>query len=308
MSYGALILDAARLALRNPFLWFFGFFVSGSSANINFQTNFGGGDAPLGPGGVPQWVSGNLTLVIVVAVVVGLVVAVASIFFTVLSQGGLADSVAALDRGESRRFGSTFRAGLGSFWRVLGLDLLLLLIGLVILAILAFLSVLLIVATFAVTESAGLRILVVFFVGLLVLALALILFVPLYIVGKFALRRLVLGGDSIGGSISGGYGLFREYLGRSLLLWLIVVGLGIGIGIALALVGLILGLLFSALFAAVSDAGSPVLTAIVSVVAGLFLFGPLLVAAAIVGTFNSGYWTLAYLRLEATPEVSAEEV
>ena len=306
MSYGALILDAVRIAFRNPFLWFFGFFVGGTSININFQTNFGGDGLPFGPGDVPRWVSGNLTLIIVVAAVLGLLIVVAAIFFTVLSQGGLADGVAALDRGEPRRFGSTFRAGLGSFWRVLGLDLLLLLIGLVILAAIAFLSILLIVATFAVTESAGLRILVIIFVGLLALVLALVFFVPLYIVGQFALRILVLGGESVGNSISGGYRMFREYLGRSLLVWLIAVGLSIGIGLVLALVGFILGTAFSALVTAVFGVNSPVLTAVVAVVAGLLLFGPLVVAAAIVGTFNSGYWTLAYLRIATTADTAAE--
>ena len=306
MSYGALILDAVRLAVRNPFLWFFGFFVSGTSTNINFQANFGEDGSLFGPGDVPQWVSGNPVLVIVAGVVIGVLIALAAIFLSVLSQGGIVDGIAALDRGEPRRFGSTFRAGLGNFWRVLGLDLLLLLIGLVILAILAFLSVLLIVATFAVTESAGLRILVIIFVGLLALVLALVLFVPLYIVGQFALRRLVLGGERVVNSISDGYGMFREYLGRSLLVWLIAVGLGIAISIVLVLIGLVLGLLFSALLTAVSNVGSPVLTAIVAVVAGLLLFGPLVVAAAIVGTFNSGYWTLAYLRIATTSNTAAE--
>ena len=58
--------------------------------------------------------------VIIVFVLLALVLFVIFLALVVISNGGLADSVAAIERGERRRFGSTWRAGTSRFWRVLG--------------------------------------------------------------------------------------------------------------------------------------------------------------------------------------------
>ena len=79
-------------------------------------------------------------------------------------------------------------------------------------------------------------------VGLLAVLLLIVVFVPLSIIGQYALRDIVVRRERVLGSVGSGYGLFRRNIGSSLLLWLIQIGLSIGIGIAFILVVLIVGL------------------------------------------------------------------
>jgi ABC-type sugar transport system permease subunit len=79
---------------------------------------------------------------------------------SIISQGALSESVAAIDRGEGRRFGSTFRAGLRNFWRVLGYYALFFLIAVGLLVAIGVPIALVIGGTFAATQSTGARIIV----------------------------------------------------------------------------------------------------------------------------------------------------
>ena len=112
MNYGEFIKEAFWITLRNRFLWFFGFFISGGIGSSNFNPSAGGpGDFDGSPGDAPpawlsdptRWITDNLALVIAVIVTV-VVLVVVFIVLTLISQGALAESVAALHRGETRRF------------------------------------------------------------------------------------------------------------------------------------------------------------------------------------------------------------
>ncbi len=126
MNYGELLSEAFRLAWRNHFLWFFGFFVGGTGGSFNFPANFGGRqmDAPFGPVSGPlRWISENLALFLTTVIAVVVVLVLVFVALAMLSHGALAESVAALHRGEPRRFGSAWRAGTANLWRVLGLKI-----------------------------------------------------------------------------------------------------------------------------------------------------------------------------------------
>ena len=112
MNYGNLLSEAFRITWRNRFLWFFGFFVGGASFNLP-STNFGGQrDVPFGsPSGPLRWVSENLILFLVTVGVLVVVLALVFIVLAMIAHGALAESVAALHRGEGRRFGSAWRTG-----------------------------------------------------------------------------------------------------------------------------------------------------------------------------------------------------
>ncbi len=266
MNYGELISDAFRITWRNKFLWFFGFFVAGTGgSSFNIPANFGGsggGGGDFGdPGGFPEnSLQTSLTLAqsgpfqglpdnfILIAVLIGIVVLLLVLVFVALlliSDGGLADSVAAIKGGEERRFGSTWRAGVSNLWRVLGLNIMLFLISLGLLVAILLLPGLAFLVVFFVTESAGWRIAIGALGGLFALALMLAVFLPYWIIGKFALRSMVVGRDRVIGSIGEGYGLFRRNLGRSLLVGLILIGLSIGITIALLILLVILGIVLA---------------------------------------------------------------
>jgi hypothetical protein len=321
MNYGDLIRDAFRITLRNRYLWFFGFFVGGTGSNFggnigNFNpSNFNPNDFQRSGAGlsgltaqVGQGVLGNAVLIIGIVVVVLLLV-LFFILMSIISQGALADSVAAIDRGEARRFGSAFASGTGNFWRVLGYYVVFLLITLGFLVAIGIPVALLIGGTFAATQSTGARISVAVIVGIVAILLLIVIFIPLSIVAQYALRNIVVRRERVLGSVGSGYGLFRHNIGRSLLLWLIQLGLSIGIGIAFLLLLLIVVLVLALPVIGLAIAGYTTAAWIVGVIEGLLILLPiLLVATGAIGTFSHAYWTLAYLRLtpgtpEATPRV-----
>jgi hypothetical protein len=234
-----------------------------------------------------------------------LVIALFFIILAIISQGALADSVAALDRGQGRRFGSAFTSGMGNFWRVLGYYVVFFLIALGLLVLIAIPVVLLIGGTFAATQSTGARVSVAVVVGILAVLLLIVVFIPLSIIGQYALRDIVVRRERVLGSVGSGYGLFRHNIGRSLLLWLIQLALSIGIGIAFILLLLIVGLILALPAIALAVAGYSTAAIISGVIAGLILLPLLLVVAGAIGTFSHAYWTLAYLRLTAAPPTTS---
>jgi hypothetical protein len=219
-----------------------------------------------------------------------------------ISHGALAESVAALHRGEARRFGLAFRAGNSNFWRVLGLKVLFFLMALG-LGLLIFLPVALGgVALFSLSDSTGLRILAVVLGVVFVVVALVVVFLPFAIINKFALRELVVSRRRVLESISGGFGLFRRNIGRSLLVWLLQLAVMLGLGIATLVVLLIFGAIF--LGPAIALFATERVTAgiVAGVVGGLLFLIPLLVISGALGAFNHAYWTLAYLRLVEPPE------
>jgi hypothetical protein len=305
MNYGDLLSEAFRLTWRNRFLWFFGFFVGGASFNV--PSNFGGQQgAPFeaAPGPV-RWISENLALFLTLVIALVVVIALVFIVLAMLSHGALAESVAALHRGESRRFGLAWRAGTANFWRVLWLKGLIFLMALG-LALLILLPVGLgVVAVLAATDSTGVRVL---FIVLLVLVgfLALIfVFLPFAIINQFALRELVVGRRRVLESIGSGFGLFRRNIGRSLLVWLLQLGVMLGLGIAMLVVVVILGAILLGPAIALFAAEQTTAAVVVGIVGGLLFLVPLFVISGALSAFNHTYWTLAYLRFTEHPEGGA---
>jgi len=311
VNYGDLIRDAVAISWRNKFLWFFGFFAGGTGTNFlsNVPTgggNLDGGDfeqsggpgvaAQLGPG-----IFDNVAL-IVALFVVGVVVLLLFGALTLISQGALAENVSAIDRGEGRRFSSGWRAGLRNLWRVLGYYVVFFLITVGLLIAIGIPIALLIAGTFAATESVGARITVAVLAGLLGVLLLIAVFVPLSIVGQYALREVVVRREGVFASVGGGYGVFRSNVGRSLLLWLINLGLGIAVGIAVLIALLLVGLVLFLPTLLLAFADQSTAAVVAGIVAGAILLPLLLLVSGATGAFFHSYWTLAYLRLTGHSE------
>lgn len=314
MRYGEIISQAVGITWRNKFLWFFGFF-AGVGGSFNFPGGGGNAGGPGGgPGGLPgplsdvgRWISDNLALFLTVTITLVVVIGLVLIALSIISQAALTDSVAAIDRGERRRFGSTWRAGTANFWRVLGLKILLLLISLALGLALALVIGLPTAGVFVVTESVGARVVAVVLAVLAAIALLILVFVPFAVISQWALRRLVLDRERIVASIGGGIGLFRRNIGRSLLVWLIQLGLMLGAGILMIVVLIIFGLVLVGPAFLLANADYTAAAVAVGAVGGVVLLAIFLVLSSVLGTFNSSYWTLAYLRLTnpAAPETAA---
>ena len=305
MNYGELLSEAFRLTWRNRFLWFFGFFVAGAGGSFNFPTDFGGQMErnPLGGAEGPlRWISENVVLFLTAVIALVVVLALVFLVLSMISHGALADSVAALHRGETRRFGSAFRAGTATFWRVLGLKVLFLLMALG-LALIIFLPVVLGgIAVFSLSDSTGLRVLAVVLGVLFVLVAFIVVFLPFAIVNQFAMRELVVNRRRILESIGGAFGLFRRHIGRSLLVWLLQLAVMLGLGIAALVVIVIFGAILLGPAIALFATDHTTAGVVAGVVGGLLFLVPVFVISGAVGAFNHSYWTLAYLRLVEPPE------
>ena len=312
MSYGELITTALGITWRNRYLWFFGLF-AGGGASFNVPApggNFNFDDFERARGGLvpaaeaaPLAQGGSLeTSVVVALVAIGLVVLLVLLALSLISQGALVDSVAAIDAGGQRRFGTAWRAGTRSFWRVLGWAALLVAIVLLVLIVVGAPLAGLVVGVFSATESLGPRIAVGVIAGLLAVAVLLLLFVPFAIVAQLGLRELLLRGERPVASLRGGYRLFRANLGRGLLVWLIDLALGLGAVIALVLAALIVGLILFLPTIALAIAQQSAAAIATGVVAGLILLALLLTALGALGTFRHALWTLAWRRLQVAGE------
>ncbi len=295
MSYGEILKTAFTITRRNRYLWFFGLF-AGGTAGFNFPTNFsppGGGEDDPFAGNVPSVDPG----VIVAAVGVILLLVVAVIVLSLIAQGALIESVAAIDRGGERRFKTAWKSGTRTFWRVLGWAVLLVVIALGLLIVIGAPLAGIVFAVFSATESLGVRIAVGVVVALLAIAALIVLFIPLKIVAELSVRDLVLREERPVAAMRHGYRMFRAHLGPTLLTWLIQLGVSIGATIVLVIVGLVLAVVVAvptiALFAADLAAAAIAVLAL----AALILIPLFLVLFGALGTFTHSVWTLAYLRL-----------
>jgi hypothetical protein len=308
--------------LRNRYLWFFGFFggVGGSSSfNLNFPTGgrrFDGNDFDRSGASAPFFgqlpfdgpVSGVGVAALVGIVLLGLLIFLVFAILVVISNGGLTESVVAIDRGTRRSFGSTWRAGTSRFWRVLGYYILFLLIGLALLIAIAVPLGVVIAAVFAVTEAVGARVVTVVLAALVAIPLLIVVIVSLSIISQLALRELVVRGEGVLAAVGGGLRIFRQNLGRSILVWLIQIALIIVATIALLLAGVIVGLVLFVPTILLSVAEYTTAAVVTGVMAGLILVPLVIVVAAALGTFNHAYWTLAYLRISGREIPSSSRV
>jgi len=305
MNYSDLLSEAFRLTWRNRYLWFFGFFVVGGGGSFNFPANVGRQEMqdPFGPdAGALDWISNNLVLFLTAVISVVVVLALIFLVLSMISHGALAESIAALHRGETRGFGSAFRAGTANFWRVLGLKVLFFLIALG-LMLLIFLPVVLGgLAAFSLTDSTGLRVLAVALGVIFVFVALVVVFLPFAIINQYALRELVVSRRRIMESIAGGFGLFRSNIGRSLLVWLIQLAVMLGLGIAMLVVLVIFGAILLGPAIALFATEHATAGVVAGVVGGILFLVPVFVISGAVGAFNHAYWTLAYLRLVEPPE------
>lgn len=293
MAYGQLIKDAFHVALRNRYLWFFGLFAGVPSFNFSVQVPTGSDDSPGSSGsgaGFPELDAGVLVaLGLALLALIALFVALSAV-----SQGALADSVAAAQSGERRGFRAAWRAGRSTFWRVLGVFVLGFLIGLGLLLAVGLPLAGLVLAAFTLTDAIVVKVLAVVAAVLLGLAALVLIFIPFTVVLQYAVRELVLRGTAVVESLRAGWRLFRRNPLPSFLLLLIQQGIAFGAGFLTFLAILILTVpAFVLLVAGTGGVGIATagVTALVVIPLGLAALGA-------IGTFSHAFWTLAYLRLE----------
>lgn len=301
MNYAEVLSRALRMSWRYRYLWLLALFGGdyGSGSNYSYSgstSNPSSRSSSTSTAGLQpylDWLNGHLGLLIEIGVgflVLGL------IWFLVgcVASGGLVRAVAELDAGHPFRGRQAWTAGAGTFWRVLALRLLYLLVSLALGALLIGLPILL-----AISHPPGTLVFLILLVpfGLLFFAYA----VLADVVFKLALRCLVL--ELLGpiAAIGSALRLLGRQVGRVALFWLILIavafGLGIGLGVPLAIIAVVFAGPISQGVAS-GDVNLVVSTLAAASVVGLLVY---LTLAALLGTYWSAAWTLAYRRFDLLP-------
>lgn len=293
MNYGKLISRAFQITLRHRFLWLLGILAGGGG--LNFRSSYGGHENQYGRvesfDHVAAWVLAHLPLVIFIAVALFLIV----VFFAVLSiiaKGGLIASVADIEEQKPVSFAAGMDAGYHAFWRVLGVDLL---VGLGILSAIVCAAVPII--ALALTKHYVAAVLV----GLSLLLPLIAAFIYLGLLLMYAERLAVVAAAGVIASLTGAHRILFGFKGPVLLVWLIAIALGMGISLATLLVILVIALPHVAAGIAVYLTLGLIPTLIYAAVPALILFATALLLTGITNTFQSSYWTLAYLQLTRPP-------
>jgi len=293
MNYGKLISRAFQITLRHRFLWLLGILAGGAGGS--FQYSYGGHENQSGRvdsfDHVAAWALAHLPLVILLGLALFLIV----IFFVVLSiiaKAGLIASVADIEKQQTVSFVSGMDAGYHAFWRVLGVDLL---VGLGILSAIA--SAALPVVTLVLTKH---------YVAAVLLGVSLLLpliaaFIYLGLLLMYAERLAVAAAAGVIDSLTRAHRILFGFKGEVLLVWLIAIALALGISFATFLVILIIALPHIAAGIAVYLTLGLIPTLIYAAVPALMLFATTLLLTGITNTFQSSYWTLAYLELTKPP-------
>lgn len=284
MEYGKIIKQALEIAWHKKYLWVFGFFASMGGGGGNYNNFLDKDNASGAVSGIWGWITSNPGMVAaLIMAAVGLFVVLLILY--VISKGGLIKSVSQIYNNQSGNFETTLGYGLNYFWRVLGIDILLGLSYVLVLGLTILPLVLMILLGGGAAKIFGL---------LLIIFLALPVIALLYciaVIANFSYQAAVIEDQKIFEAILSGYVLFRANLGKSALLGLIIIGIALLYVVAFVIAMVILAIPF-------------IILGIVNLWAGLIpgiLIGlPLvLIVSGIYGTFNSGYWTLAYHELSA---------
>jgi hypothetical protein len=300
MDYGEVLSRAWRIIWRHKILWLFGILAGctnfgGSSGNAGsgVQYEFGPEDFnnTFGQMSIPDeaWVA-----IAIIAVLIGLVLAVIAIFLGTIGRIALIRGTVQADRGTgSLVFGELFGGSMPYFWRVFGL------------AVLIFLTVLLVVVIPIIIFS-----IVTLGIGLICLLPLFCLLIPLswflMIVIEQANIAIVVENLGIMDGLRRGWEVVRANLGPMILMGLILI-LGVGL-IGGAIIGLPLFLVVipSALGMAAQTEGSAIAGLAITGLCVAAYLPVVLILNGILTSYTESAWTLTFLRLTGRRTALAE--
>ena len=315
MDYGKVLGRAWEITWRWKVLWILGFLVSlgsggfGGGGNVYSGDNgqgydFGGWPGEiLGPG---FWVAfGGIILALLC---LGLLIAIALWVVSIIARGGLIAGVQQVEEEGDTSFGRAWRAGASRFWTLLGIAFLAALPFLVLglgLALVAAAGILVAMnSSNGFSDPAPAGILAAIACGTVFCCGLLILGIVLDQIRTYAERAAILEGLGWLDAFKRGWEVLKVHLGPTIILWLIFVAIGF--------------VLVMATIAGVAAVALPLLAVTAAVEPGPWLIAPAccggLVAlivfalvAAVIETFTSASWTLAYRELTGIAlEVPAE--
>ncbi len=329
VDFGKLITDTWRLVWRHKFLWFLGIFAGGGTSmggsNFNYRSDFGD-SRPNGSFNtsrdfgkeVSDWINAHLTLLIALAVAI-LVVALLLWIWSIICRGAIIGSVRDQRAGKTIAFRSALARGKENFWRLLLLDLFILL--LTVCAILIIVAIILFIVLLAVMAGTAGRVtlimlflwLVTFFgFGLGYLAVCTIWFLPWFAIGilfNFAARAVVLEEKRPMEAFRRSWRVIMDNLTQTLFMFLISVGLSIGASIAMLLVVGVSAIPAIVAWIVTGASGWAIPGIVIASVLTLLPLAALFTTVGLMNAYFTTYWTIGYSKLAGheppdTPRIS----
>jgi hypothetical protein len=304
MDYGNIITRAWNITWNNKFLWVLGFLAALTSAGSNsnsFQQSYNQSDFANNPE-LFMAIGAAVLVLTCVFLIIGLILWLLSI----AARGGLIDGVNRIDDGEAVTLKEAFSAGFKSVWRLIGVYILAFLPLIIISIVVGIIAVMAIGGAAAMgsmmqnPDEAGAAL--VGSLGLLgmCLCLAVCALIPLTIVlsfiAEFAIRGVMIQNMGVLDSLSHGWRIFKENLGPVIILSLLLFVIGIMVSFVLGMIMIPLSLmLFAPTFISLFNDGMLNGIQIVYAVGSSLLLAVVGAALmAVVQTWSSAVWTLAY--------------
>ena len=271
MNYGKIIEDSFGLGWKYKSLWFFGLF-AGSLGEYNFQYE---ADEPFdfetleydSYQGILEYLAPIMAAILVMVFVLSIL--------RLICSPALIDGVNKITRGGTYKFWDSYSRGLDFFWRYLGLNVLFaaVMIGMIIIS---------------------------FGIAALIHWLMLLLMIPVIMIFGFvgssifglAERSLVVRDNSIGDALEEGWVLFKNNIGKCIVMLLIMIGLVLGIAIVLGLLGFMIYFPINLLVSGITE--NIALTFVLAFILGLPVS---IVLGGFGGTFFHSLYTLFYFGL-----------
>ncbi|MDX9857762.1 MAG: hypothetical protein RBT76_08240 [candidate division Zixibacteria bacterium] len=290
MDYGYIVNRAFQIAWKYKSLWVFGLFVGGfTNFNVDLPTNSFSFDPESAE--LPFHISPEI---IAALLLVGFVLFILFLAAYCISAPALIDGVNRIERGGVYRFGASFSAGVDYFFRILGLGVLYFLTVFVSMVILTLIFIFVaILAGVSLGDSGAGPAIAIFLLGLLIL-IPLLLFVYLIIMTPFSLaqRVIVVRNAPISDALSEGWLLFKRNFGKSMLIYLINLGISLAVIIALAVLFAVVALIV------IIFVPDPMEHITEFIILGIVFGLPIsLLLGGFFGTFHSALYTLFYFEL-----------
>jgi hypothetical protein len=290
MDYGNILSRAWRITWNNKILWVFGFLAGlgsggGGNGNARFSTDGQPGGTPFPPDLQRQLERPEVLSIVLAVICVLLIIGIVFFILSIIGRGGLIGGIRQAEDKGAITFGEGWSIGTHYFWRMLGIQLILFLVGLVI-------------GGFGVAGA--------FVLGPLaacllpVLCILIIALIPLAIVAHFAQFGVVLEELPVTAAFGRAWELIKANWGPILILGIIMFVINLVAG--LVLVAPFVAVAFPAIAAFTTNPENPNLGLVGATGLGLLCLLPFaIVIGSLLTTWTYSVWTLAYRQFIGAP-------
>jgi hypothetical protein len=301
MPYWQIVTRSFRIAWDHRYLWLLALFSGeGGGASYSYSQRTTGSTYQTTDVAAQQilqqvttWITNHAALLITLAVV-WLIVVIAFFILAAVCEGATIRASAEHDAERPFGLGMAWRTGVHTMWVIARFRLLLLALNLPLLLLIGGWVFALLVAL--VNHNLG-AVAPLIFTALLLLVVWFVFGTYLFFLDRLGTRAVILEELKAIPAIGRAHRLLLKRLGRTLLVWLLSIGVALVVGIAVACVGALIVVPFVTVAALAGSGGSGAGLILAAVIAIIFV--PVLVVVyGFVAAVMSTYWTLAFRRLD----------